>query len=145
MQYASRYPCSFVAVRHCQDLERENARFQAGQTQSPSKKLKASESEPSQDVLAELAHLREANAQLAAQNAELSAQNAHLTTENARLSHLDVQPKLEDDDCSTLLTEPSSRREKESKEKHGTGSVALMVRFPNFTQPAPRGQFSTFC
>jgi hypothetical protein len=72
--------------------------------------------------------LRESNAQLAAQNAQLSAQNAHLTAENARLSHLDVRPKVEDDEDSMLLTEPAARREKETKEKHGTGSVALMVR-----------------
>ncbi|KAG8737908.1 hypothetical protein FRC12_016987, partial [Ceratobasidium sp. 428] len=113
--------------KHCQDLERENARLQAGSNQSPSKKLKSSESEPSQDVLAELARLRESNAQLAAQNAQLSAQNAHLTTENTRLAQLDVRPKVEDDEDSMLLSEPTARREKESKEKHGTGSVALMV------------------
>ncbi|KAG9126657.1 hypothetical protein FRC07_002567 [Ceratobasidium sp. 392] len=113
--------------KHCQDLERENARLQAGLSQSPSKKLKSSESEPSQDALAELARLRESNAQLAAQNAQLSAQNAQLTAENARLAKLDVLPKLEDDDESMLLSEPISRREKESKEKHGTGSVALMA------------------
>ncbi|KAG9094489.1 hypothetical protein FS749_012363, partial [Ceratobasidium sp. UAMH 11750] len=113
--------------RHCQELERENARLQAGLGQSPSKKLKSSESEPSQDALAELASLRESNAQLAAQNAQLSAQNAQLTAENARLSQLDVRPKIEDDDGSMLLCEPTGRREKESKEKHGTGSVALMV------------------
>ncbi|KAG8735926.1 hypothetical protein FRC10_010006 [Ceratobasidium sp. 414] len=113
--------------RHCQDLERENARLQAGLGQSPSKKLKSSESEPSQDVLAELTRLRESNAQLAAQNAQLSAQNAQLTAENTRLAQLDVRPKVEDDDDSMLLSEPTARREKETKEKHGTGSVALMV------------------
>ncbi|QRV97924.1 bZIP transcription factor [Ceratobasidium sp. AG-Ba] len=111
--------------RHCQDLERENARLQASLGQSPSKKLKASESEPSQDALVELARLREANAELAAQNAQLSAQNAQLTAENARLQQREVSPKVEDDDGSMLLSEPPSRRE--TKEKHGTGSVALMV------------------
>jgi hypothetical protein len=114
--------------RHCQDLERENARLKAGLAQqSPSKKLKSDEPEPSQDVLTELARLRESNAQLAAQNAQLSAQNAQLAAENARLSQHEVQPKVEDDENALLLSEPSARREKESKEKHGTGSVALMV------------------
>ncbi|KAG8690075.1 hypothetical protein FRC11_014029 [Ceratobasidium sp. 423] len=113
--------------KHCQDLEREVARLKSGQSQSPSKKLKSDEAEPSQDVLAELAQLRESNAQLAAQNAQLSAQNAQLATENARLTQREVCPKVEDEDSSLLLSEPTGRREKESKEKHGTGSVALMV------------------
>lgn len=113
--------------RHCQDLEREVARLKAGQSQSPSKKLKSDESEPSQDTLAELAQLRESNAQLVAQNAQLSAQNAKLAAENARLTQREVCPKVEDEDSSMLLSEPIGRREKESKEKHGTGSVALMV------------------
>ncbi|CCO33276.1 hypothetical protein BN14_07350 [Rhizoctonia solani AG-1 IB] len=77
--------------------------------------------------MAELAQLRESNSQLAAQNAQLSAQNAQLAAENARLTRLEVSPKIEDDDNSILLSEPTARREKESKEKHGTGSVALMV------------------
>ncbi|CAE7140995.1 unnamed protein product [Rhizoctonia solani] len=111
--------------KHCQELERELARLKAGQSQSPLKKLKADEPEPSQDATAELAQLRESNAQLAAQNAQLSAQNAKLTAENARLAQREV--KIEDEETSLLLCEPSSRREKESKEKHGTGSVALMV------------------
>ncbi|KAB5591825.1 hypothetical protein CTheo_4728 [Ceratobasidium theobromae] len=113
--------------RHCQDLERENARLKAGLGQSPSKKLKSDEAEPSQDVISELTCLRESNAQLAAQNAQLSAQNARLTAENARLAQREICPKIEDEDGSLLLSEPCSRREKESKEKHGTGSVALMV------------------
>ncbi|KAL5638151.1 hypothetical protein ACGC1H_005006 [Rhizoctonia solani] len=113
--------------KHCQDLEREVARLKAGQSQSPSKKHKSDEPEPSQDALAELAQLRESNAQLAAQNAQLSAQNAKLAAENARLAQREVCPKIEDEESSLLLSEPSGRREKESKEKHGTGSVALMV------------------
>ncbi|KAJ1299788.1 hypothetical protein OPQ81_012004 [Rhizoctonia solani] len=111
--------------KHCQELEREVARLKADQ--SPSKKLKSDEAQPSQDVLAELAQLRESNSQLVAQNAQLSAQNAKLAAENARLTQREVCPKVEDDDSSLLLSEPSGRREKESKEKHGTGSVALMV------------------
>ncbi|CAE6450917.1 unnamed protein product [Rhizoctonia solani] len=113
--------------KHCQELERDVARLKAGQSQSPSKKLKSDECEPSQDVLAELAQLRESNAQLAAQNAQLSAQNAQLAAENARLTQREVCPKVEDEESSLLLSEPTGRREKESKEKHGTGSVALMV------------------
>ncbi|CAE6384534.1 unnamed protein product [Rhizoctonia solani] len=113
--------------KHCRDLETENTRLKAGLSQSPSKKLKSDEAEPSQDLMAELAQLRESNSQLAAQNAQLSAQNAQLAAENARLTQLEVSPKIEDEDNSMLLSEPTGRREKESKEKHGTGSVALMV------------------
>ncbi|CAE6471218.1 unnamed protein product [Rhizoctonia solani] len=113
--------------KHSQELEREVARLKAGQSQSPSKRLKSDEVEPSQDVLAEVAQLRESNAQLAAQNAQLSAQNAQLAAENARLTQREVCPKVEDEETSLLLSEPTGRREKESKEKHGTGSVALMV------------------
>lgn len=112
--------------RHCQDLERENASLRAG-VGSPSKKLKSTDSEPSQDVMAELSRLRESNAQLAAQNAQLSAQNAQLTADNARLCQREVRPKIEDEETCLLLSEPSGKREKETKEKHGTGSVALMV------------------